>query len=433
MNKTSFPRGLLTAPLTLLIALATLHVPAVNSQGSEADTTTNAATTAASEAPATVDDAPAPVMKEEHAAGDKVFLKAIADIESSEGAYAGRLSESLLGLGLKLQSQGRHQEAIKVLRRGVHLARINEGLYCTQQIPLLQGEIESYKAVQDYAAADERQTYLYRVQTRALKSGAALTDAFMQQAKWHYDAYQLGLEEQGHQRLMAMMDQYKLAAQDVVAREGEGSPNLLGPLHGMLEAEYLIARHEVREESPVFTQDEQMPQIDESLLRFRGYRVKSFEQGNAIIQAISTIEKNSATPDDAALARTLVMLGDWRLWNGKTDAALEAYREAEAELARGGDVAAQELRLFGEPVALPDITGLNPLPPAVAPEEGNVTLTFNVSDSGRVQEVERLDTNEELDSEAYRLMKRLRKTTFRPRFEAGQPVETQKLVKAYHL
>ena len=129
---------------------------------------------------------------------EQAYARAIAATESEDGAYAAELSELLLGLALELQSQGRHRQAIAVFRRGIHLARVNEGLYCAQQIPLLQGEIASNLAIQDYTMADERQNYLYRVQTRSLEAGDALTAALMQQAQWQYDAYQLGLGEHGY-------------------------------------------------------------------------------------------------------------------------------------------------------------------------------------------------------------------------------------------
>ena len=142
---------------------------------------------------------------------ERAYQNAIEEIESSQGAYAGGLSESLYSLALSLQSQGRHAEAIKLFRRGVHLTRINEGLYCPQQIPLLQGEIASHIAAQNYALADERQHYLYRVQMRSLGSGDALTDALMQQAKWQYNAYQLDQGPQAYTHLMAMRDLYQQA------------------------------------------------------------------------------------------------------------------------------------------------------------------------------------------------------------------------------
>jgi hypothetical protein len=358
------------------------------------------------------------------------YKKDIEAIESDEGAYADRLSESLLSLGLKLQAQGRHDEAIKAFHRGVHLARINQGLYCTAQIPLLQAEIASYVAAKNYTAADERQAYLYRVQTHSVASGDDLAAAYMQQAKWQRDAFELGVGQDGYTRLMQMSDLYHLAAQDVIAREGDKSPKLLAPLYGMLQAQYLISSYDVAMPLPTL---EEQPYIDESLIRFKSYRADSYQQGNTIIKAISTINQNQATPDNKASAESKVMLGDWRLWNGQIDAALDAYREAEAEIKSSADAQTLAPQFFGEPVALPNLGDLSPLPPVVAPENADVTLAFGVNERGRVEDVERVDTNAAEDRQAIQLMKQLRRTTFRPRFEDGQPVETQKLVKAFNL
>jgi hypothetical protein len=358
----------------------------------------------------------------------------IAEIESRDGAYAGDLSESLLSLALNLQAQGRHEEAIAAFRRGIHLTRINEGLHCVQQIPLLQGELASHVARRDYAAIDERQNYLFRVQTQSLPSGDSLAEAMMQQAQWQYQAYQLHLEQEDYTRLINMSELYRAAAQDVIEREGDRSSKLLRPLRGMLQAQYLISRHDIEEPEPHFSQEDTRfgqiaPRVNESLLRFKGYRSQSYQQGNAIIEAIAGL----AQEDASAMAQSRVMLGDWRLWNGNTEAAWEAYREAERELAATDDAQQGMQHMFGVPVALPDLPQLNPLPPAVDPNKADVAFAFGVSEYGRVQDLERIDDNEEQDRVARRLLKQLRKTTFRPRFEAGQPVETDNIVKAFNI
>jgi hypothetical protein len=405
MSTTSICRGLLSI-LSLTCALGTLPV-----RGQD-----NAA--------------PAPAATTSPSQEELAYQNAIQEIESRQGAYAQELSESLYSMALSLQSQGRHAEAIKLFRRGVHLTRINEGLYCAQQIPLLQGEIASHIAAQNYAVADERQHYLYRVQMRSLGSGDALTDALTQQAKWQYSAYQLDQGPAAYTHLMTMRDLYQQAMQDVIAREGEKSPKLLPPLNGMLQAQYLISGYDWRESDQVFGEE---GQLNEPLLRFKAYSAESYEQGSAILEAMAGIEQQHGAQDSTALASNLVMLGDWHLWNGRTEAAWQAYRDAEAELARGGAAQTQLQQLFGEPVALPAIAELNPLPPTVDPRQADVLLAFGVSEEGRVRDLQRMDDNEADDRQASRLMRQLRRTTFRPRFEAGQPVETEKLVKAFNI
>ena len=355
---------------------------------------------------------------------EQAYTRAIEAIESSGGAYAPELSEPLLSLALTLQSQGRHTEAIALFRRGIHLTRVNEGLYCAQQVPLLQGEIASHLAIQDYAMADERQDYLYRIQTRSLEAGDALTDALVQQAQWQYAAYQLGLGADGYLRLLNMLELYRQALGMVATEENgvETSVKLLPPLQGMLKTQYLIAGYTEQDSDRPFSEDERPP---EALLQFNAYRAQSYRQGNNIIEAIARIEPN--------IAQTQVMLGDWSLWNGRTKDAWQAYRRAETELAVEDDAQVGLQSIFAQPVALPDIAGLASLPPAVDAKQADVVLEFTVDEKGRVQDLERLGDNEESVKQAKQLMKQIRKTVFRPRFVDGQPLETEKMVKAFNV
>ncbi len=365
-------------------------------------------------------------------AQEQSFRKTIAGIESSQGAYGSALSEQLLSLGLALQSQGQHDEAVGLFKRGVHLARINDGLYSTQQIPLLQGQIASHIALGDYAQADERQHYMYRVQIRNKDNGEPLTKALMQQANWQRSAYFLGIGVQGYIRIMNMWDMYRLALNEIIAREGDTSPKLLLPLHGMLEAQYLISEYDWEGQSHSSSDDLGARQ---ELNRFMAYRAQSYQKGSAVITAIHDIELEREGAQSVATAQALTMLGDWQLWHDKRDTAWQTYQEAMVELAERDDAQVQIDHLFGEPVALPDVSGVRPLPPTVDTAEADILLEFGVTERGRVVNLERVDEDESdsRNPKAYRLMRKLRKTRFRPRFEAGQPIETEKIVRAFNI
>ena len=355
-------------------------------------------------------------------------LEAISRLESSDGAYASGLPEQLLSLGLKLQRQGRHSEAVSVFKRGVHLARINGGLYCEEQIPLLEGEIASHLSLGQYAEADERQHYMYRVQVRSLEGGRPRTLAFMQQANWQFNAYRLGVGEQDFGRLMNMWDLYRLALNDIAQQEGDTSANLLPPLRGMLQAQYLISGYAGESPSAGFSYGETF--VDQQQQnRFNAFRAQSYKKGRAVILAIYDIERERHGADSVEAAEALVMLGDWLLWHEERDAAQQAYADAFAELVRRDDAQVYIERIFGEPAALPDLDGVRPLPTAA--EGGNIVLEFGVTREGRVVDLERIDDNDVSDGKANRLMRTLRKTRFRPRFETGEPVGTDKIVRAY--
>ena len=365
---------------------------------------------------------------------ERAYRDAIEAIETDHGAYGPGLSEQILGLSHTLQNQGRHQEAVALLKRGVHLARINDGLYSPQQLPLLQAEIASHIALGQYTDADERQHYMYRVQVRSMEQGELRAQALMQQAQWQYNAYQLRLGQAGFSRLMSMWDLYRLALNDIIDREGDSSPDLLPPLEGMLRAQYLIADYEPEDE---YASSDDLG-ARQQLGRFNAYRAQSYDKGSAVILAMYDIEqkKEQAEGEEQGLAaaRALTMLGDWRLWHEERKEAMEAYQQAIEELEKRDDAQVQQERFFGTPVALPNLDGVRPLIEVESPEIGDILLEFGVNERGRVVDLERIDDNEDVNqAQANRVMRQLRKTRFRPRLEAGEVVETEKIVRAYEV
>lgn len=356
----------------------------------------------------------------------------IAELESSEGAYAPELSESLLSLGLELQRQGRHREAIASFKRGVHLARINEGLYCTQQLPMLEREIISHLALGQYAKADERQAYLYRVQMRSIEAGPLRSRAFLQQAQWQYTAYRLDLDDRGFARLMSMWDLYRLALTDIIEQDGETSSRLLAPLLGMLRAQYLIADYDLEELQAASAGIDNFS-VQHQVSRFSAYRAQSYKRGQAIIQSIYDIQKAQHGANSLETARTRAMLGDWMLWHGNTDRAMKAYREATAELTPRDDAEELMATLFAQPVELPDLEGAGRLPMQADDGVANLHLEFGVDRRGRVVDLERVDENDLNRAEANRIMRMLRKTQFRPRLAMGEPQATEGMTRAYEI
>lgn len=361
-------------------------------------------------------------------ADTRAFEQSIAAAEARGGAYSADLSETLLGLGLALQSQDRHPEAIEHLKRGVHLTRINNGLYSSAQIPLLLAEINSHMALGDYAEVDQRQAYLYRVQKKTSGKDGTLADAYMQQANWQYNAFQLGLGDYNFSRLMNMWDLYRSALEERSRQDGDDAPTLLPPLEGMLRTLYLISAYEFPQSFQVANED---LSTRSDLNRFNAYKSQAFERGNTVIAYIRAVQEANGRDYEAAQAQ--ILLGNWNLLHGKRGAAWQAYGQAEMELTP--ELVAQHngVSPFFEPVALPESAQLRALPPAVPQDEGDILLEFGITATGKVVDLERLDENEELDGKANRLMRQLRRTRFRPKFEAGEPVATQSVVRAYDI
>jgi hypothetical protein len=364
-------------------------------------------------------------------AAEQSLHEAISAIESSQGAYGPDLSEQMLSLGLALQQQQRHLEAVTTFKRGVHLARVNSGLYCPDQIPLLQGQVRSHIALGQYAEADDLQQYLYRVELRALERGEERANALVQQANWQFNAHRLGLGWQGPGRLSNMWELYRQAFNDLLAAEGEESPKLLTPLWGMLRTQYLISEYRGEYQQP-------MPgtpgnALSQDSYRFYSDRKENYDRGKSILAAIYQIQLGNHGEHSKEALAALVQLGDWALWNDRDEEALQTYRLALAELA--SEDAAQPVGngFFAQPTPLPDLDGLRRLPPAVSAEQGDLLVEFDVDSRGRVENLERLDDNADLDDVALRLLRDLRDIRFRPRFQGENPVTTEKLVRAYDI
>ena len=374
-------------------------------------------------------DEPAPALSEAEQAqviADSVAVSQYRDVidtlEVEGGAYAQQLPEQLLGLGLSLQQQGRHPEAIDAFKRGVHLSRINDGLYGAGQLPLLEAQITSHVAQGEFEEADERQTYLYRVQRRTMGVGDARVNALMQQAQWQRQAYELGLSEYGFTRLLAMWDLYRQALTDIADREGENSPKLLEPLYGMLRSQYLIAGFSGEMASGGFTSEAFGARQEEN--RFNAYKTSAYKRGQSVINAIYNLNQQNSDGNKLQSARDLRMLGDWQFWHGRKEGALTTYRTAIMELAERDDAQEQTQRLFGNAEPLPNLAGVRALPDTGSPEQADLLLEFGVTAGGRVVDLDRVDEGPE-SSKINRLMRQLRNTRFRPRFEEGEPVDSE--------
>ncbi len=359
----------------------------------------------------------------------RAYQRQIEALEDREGAFSAGLSEQLLGLGLALQRNGDHLGAIEVFKRGVHISRINEGLYSQRQLSLLQGEIASHVAMGSFEEADERQRYLYRVQAQTL-SEQSRVQALMQHALWQRQAYEVGVDEEPFARLNRMWSLYRLALTETVKVEGESSSALLPPLYGMLRAQYLLSGFVGELSTGTYRTRNFYASEDSSQM---AYRSQSYQQGKAVIRAIYDVRAAQPTASAVDTIDTTMMLADWSMWHGRRSDAMETYGKLYAELAQLDDAEEVIAAVFDEPRPLPNFPGVRALPEPETQEEGHLLLEFGVTDRGRVVDVARLDENPLNDDLADDIMRRLRQTPFRPRISDGLPVDTQGIRWAYDI
>ena len=440
-----------------------------------------------------------------------VYRTYIQSMEASAGAFAPGLTEQLLGLGLNLQALDRHEEAEAVLKRGVHVSRVQSGLYSADQIPLLRAEIRSLTAMGRFDEVDERQRYLARVESEALEGTPASIAALLDQAAWAEQAWDLrvGEQETHPEHLARSWEYYRLAYNQSSHLFGEKSLALLKPLEGMLRLQYDFASLQRDNTSS--------KAFDSNNYRQSTAVAGVYRRGEAVLYTIYGLKRvNGASAGEQA--HDLARLGDWAWWMGRRTNAYDYYEQAwrritpppepppdtnetadagattesgdtalsaedgnqiiaaaaesavTSNASEGGESAATDApppepepiddpvmraALFETATPLPDIDSLRPLPPFSKDDSGPIVVQFRVNDLGKVRDLERLVTSEvietaqneseedassEADFEAKedsalveRLFRKIRRTRFRPRYAAGQPIETDMIIWSFDL
>jgi tetratricopeptide (TPR) repeat protein len=367
---------------------------------------------AATSAAASADAAPA--------AGTARYLEAVRAIEDEHGAYSAELSQHLLSLGLAYQQAGRHSEAVETLNRAAHVTRVNEGLYATADLPILERLIESYAALGDWEQVDKGYNQLFRIHYRNYGDrDPRLLPALQKLSSWHMRAYldDTGGEPLNH--LLTARNLYDSSVQIMQASYGPADGRIAGTLRQRALVDYYLASY-------VPTADEGFSFNTETTQQVAAqtYMANSFVAGRDALQRVVELRSQDGNASALQRSQAVAELADWHQLFSRRQAALRIYQEAWTLGSQAGEAAPAVLQsVFGKPLALPvlpsELEGTAPAQPAY------ITVRFAVNETGRATDMEVVESSPPAaDKYISRLRKRLLTTAFRPRFDAGQPVAT---------
>ena len=374
--------------------------------------------------------APDPEPLRATAADATPYLRYIGDLEARNGPYAEGLAEQLLGLGLTYQNHGLHWEAIEAFKRGTHLARVNHGLNSARQLPLLENMIENLVTVGDYTTADARQSYLDRIQRKIYGDNSEeMAQAMMRRTTREWRAYHPRTGDAAYLRLVTLSQIYSKIWRNISDREGDHSLDLLTPLNGVLRTQHLIL--EYNENSRSAGAGSSSDALFKNQSQFVVLHVNTYKRGNEAIGALREIYSYNDGEDSLNTIGTLVQVGDWNLLHGRRGAAVDSYRAAWRKLGEQEDADTARQRFFGQPVLLPDLSGLPGDIPPPKDVKGYAEVSFHVSSRGRVRNLELLSWENEENRKPIKLMRELKSKVFRPAMVAGKPVETETMRKRY--
>ncbi len=363
------------------------------------------------------------------------YQLAVQQHELNGGAWDENLSQELLGFGTVLQRQGEHEQAIEIFDRAAHLARVTFGLDTLEQIPALQGRINSHIAMGEWDEADRQQQYAYYVHSRGLnRNDPDLVDALAQYAQWSLASYFRGLGEFPHVRLVDAVRLYSAAHALAVEHYQDDPERLNAYLNDVAGSAYLVARTnavQVANTQPNARGFNEFAVVEASVLDTYRYRSSGFSQGEAAL--IKAIELQAGLPGEhysvVNHAEAIAMLGDWYLLFDRRQAGMRHYREAWELLA--GESPEQAHEFFARVQLLPQFNNFSEQRRLAAvgrreggAEYGYVDLSFNVNQYGRLSNVDVLAiVPDDSERRVNRLLRELRQSVVRPRLEDGEPVD----------
>ncbi len=352
------------------------------------------------------------------------YAEQIRDMEVDTGAYAPGLSEALASLAQLQWETGRTDDAADTLRRALQLIRINEGLYSPGQLPILRQLMDLYRETGGHAELGDLYGYYYRVSGLGQEPVTA-TDlpVVHEYLDWERELYAVRADDQAYRHLLraynanqTMLDSAEAASAEVYL------PLAMSQLRNL----YLIMGDRPMDGGhSSFSGD---PTPEEKQLS--GIQRTAYGKGRRLLQECLDRFPDLPPRDRAELYR---LLGDWQQWNGYVLRSAQQYAQVIALMREAGE----EVLLaswFDEPVELPDIDELWPLPEVPDPDAPDVvTASYEVTRRGEVRGLEASVDGDEDAWPARKIRSMLRDSHFRPRISDEGPQNGPRVTRRYRL
>ncbi len=346
-------------------------------------------------------------------AAEETYLRTVKVVEDSGGGADRALLRPLHGLGATYLATGQYEDASLILKRALDLSRNLDGLFNLGQMPILEPLIDSLVALDRREEAERAYDYSIRVAESAYgKSDVRVTRPLERAAHWQ--------ERMGRYSTSRIL--YARALQIVEQVDGGTSMRTVEPLEGIART----YRMEFENGGDVgasqsLALDPFAPAADLDPARANAERLNP-EGETAILLALKAIDKSEPV-DHMSRGAALLELGDWYMSGDVAPRALDSYREAWKDFQMGGSTAA--LSMPRQIAYRPPVSSVSRVrPDRDNLEEHFVEVGFTVTRDGRTTDVVTSETDA-TESQQKMVMSAVRKARYAPRFEDGEPVDTQ--------
>jgi tetratricopeptide (TPR) repeat protein len=332
-------------------------------------------------------------------AAQQNFAAAIGIIEEREDRLNRRLINPLKGLGAAQLEGGRPDLAKQTFTRAMHVTHVNEGPHNMDQVDILESLAEANVRLGDIDEARAMHDKIYLLQRRRYEDDQlALIPSLMRRAEWQHRAGYIADEQATYRRAIRIIET-NASKEDV---------RLIEPLTKLGESYFYTDLH------------------GEQGMHYNPV------SGEIYFKRALRIAESSPKSDWATAANSKLSLADYYMMQGNHTRSLRLYRELWESLTGDEQKLLFRDQVFGEPVplngrAIPEFAGEAGPSPLGRPSEeflqGSVTLSFSVTDRGRVTEIEPIEVVPGEFADMEQLVHReIRGRLYRPRFEDAEPV-----------
>lgn len=332
-------------------------------------------------------------------AAQQNFESAIEIIEDAEDRLNSSLVNPLKGLGAAQLAGGRPDLAAGTFTRAVHITHVNEGPHNMEQIEILESLAETTLRLGSVEDARDIHDKIYMLQHRKYEDDQlALVPSLMRRAEWQHRAGYI-VDEQAT---------YRRAIRIIETNANKTDLRLIEPLTRLGHSYFFVDQHGETSlhHSPV--------------------------SGEIYFKRALRIAENNPKSDWSTVAGSKLALGDYYMLQGAQTRARRLYGELWEDLSEGEEKLSMRDRAFSRkrPLnerTLPEYVGdTQPAnSPADNPEyrQGSITVTFAISERGRVEDLQLIEANPQEFVDMLRVVQRdVKGRLYRPRYEDAKPV-----------
>lgn len=395
-------------------------------------------------------DADAPIGLPLNDTSNDQYRAAVAAVENNHGAHDFAIVEPAIGLGLNLQQQNQHADAITALKRALHVNRINRGLHDLDHVPIIDLITHSHMTLGDWAGAEQQQMLRFWIHEREVETAEELSvealnayaDAAVHFSNWQAQSYARDTGRFPLVKLRHAQSALSDARQRFIQQNRTVDARYFALLNTIAVNNYNIVIYLSNNEVDAVSGSAAVDQDMSDYLLRQNIIVDSFRNGTAALREV--IELTNTGDPGVQHAQAILNYADWQLLFNRPQTASKEYARAFSAFQNAGIDKAELNQRFAEPERISAFR----LQPGfhenantseddkVSEQPADAAYVLAVFDVNRHGQVRNLDIEKSWPENDRRLRRaarsRLVASKFRPALIDGKPV-VRKDVKIRYL